>query len=522
MTSRRPSRAFLLSDAEPAALLEAVEGRFGLAPDGHERVERVVLDTADRRLRRAGIELAFEPDERAPTGRLVLSEAGRPTLRAAAGSRDRYLARDLPPGPLAGRLAPVIDVRVLLPLVRLRIEERRWRLLDDERKTVVRIALSSARVMRERRRPVAISPRLELRPVLGYDRAAERLGSLLSGELGLSDASQSPVDDAILAIGGEPDGLVTRVQPSFGRDERADRATLAVLDALADVVEAGLPGTLDDLDPEFLHDVRVAVRRSRSVLRQMRGVLPQRERDRFRVELRWLQQLTGPVRDLDVHLLEWDELKAGLSPEMQADLDGAPSLLARRRAAALAAMRRQLRGKRFAKLWTDWRDFLRSELPEFHGDRPDAGKPVAVVTGRRIRREYRRIVEMGEAIDDTTPGEALHELRKHGKELRYLLELFGHLWPAKAVKPLVGVLKDLQDVLGRHQDAEVQAGALRTIADDLVAAGEPGATALALGVVVERLHREQARVRGEFAERFAAFAAAGQRGVVRRTFRGRA
>ena len=55
------------------------------------------------------------------------------------------------------------------------------------------------------------------------------------------------------------------------------------------------------------------------------------------------------------------------------------------------------------------------------------------------------MVRDGGRIDDGSPAEDLHELRKRGKELRYLLELFGSPFPKAVVKPLVSTLKDLQD-----------------------------------------------------------------------------
>ena len=73
---------------------------------------------------------------------------------------------------------------------------------------------------------------------------------------------------------------------------------------------------------------------------------------------------------------------------------------------------------------------------------------------------------MGGAIDASSPAEAYHELRKKGKELRYLLELFGvPLFPDEVVKPMIKSLKALQDVLGRHQDREVQTAMLRSLRD---------------------------------------------------------
>ncbi|MEA2223840.1 MAG: hypothetical protein QOH83_2216, partial [Solirubrobacteraceae bacterium] len=131
---------------------------------------------------------------------------------------------------------------------------------------------------------------------------------------------------------------------------------------------------------------------------------------------------------------------------------------------------------------------------------------------------YRRMVRMGGAIDADSPPEALHELRKKGKELRYLLEFFAPIFPSEVVRPMVTTLKGLQDVLGRFQDREVQADLLRSLGDD-VAALEGGAPALmAMGVLVQRLLADQAAARAEFSESFAAFAAKPQREVVAETF----
>ncbi len=72
----------------------------------------------------------------------------------------------------------------------------------------------------------------------------------------------------------------------------------------------------------------------------------------------------------------------------------------------------------------------------------------------------------GRTITPSTPAETVHELRKDAKKLRYLIECFGGLYDKSARTAFVGRLKALQDTLGEHQDAEVHAHALRTIADD--------------------------------------------------------
>jgi CHAD domain-containing protein len=219
-------------------------------------------------------------------------------------------------------------------------------------------------------------------------------------------------------------------------------------------------------------------------------------------------------------LLKWDELVAPLASERAADLEALRGLLQRRRARELTKLRRGLRGKRFAAALAAWRA-LATTGPATEAQ-PDAATPIEALAAERIRTVYRRMVRDGSAIDDDSPGEALHDLRKRGKELRYLLEMFGGLFEPEVVKPMVATLKDLQDVLGDFQDGEVEVEMMRALGDDL--AVEPGGPAalMALGPVLDALLAGQRDAREHFAGRFAPFAAGKQRALVRDTFPKRA
>jgi CHAD domain-containing protein len=182
-------------------------------------------------------------------------------------------------------------------------------------------------------------------------------------------------------------------------------------------------------------------------------------------------------------------------------------------------MVRALRSERALELRVLWPAFL-SELMTLPVEgRPDATRPIGEVAGERIAKVYRRMVKMGRAIDDTSPPESLHELRKQGKELRYLLELFAlPLHRGEVVKPLVRALKALQDTLGRHQDREVQIATVRSLRDDVSTLPGGPAALMAMGVLIEHLGEDERAARAEFAERFAAFASPRQRALVTETF----
>ena len=136
------------------------------------------------------------------------------------------------------------------------------------------------------------------------------------------------------------------------------------------------------------------------------------------------------------------------------------------------------------------------------------------LASHRISSVYKQMVKMGTAIDDDSPAEDLHELRKVGKELRYLLEFFASLYPPEVVKPFVKSLKGLQDQLGRFQDHEVQANELRELAPEV----KDPMTLMAMGVLVDRFIKDEALARLEFADRFAAFASPEQRAIVKEHF----
>jgi CHAD domain-containing protein len=265
-----------------------------------------------------------------------------------------------------------------------------------------------------------------------------------------------------------------------------------------------LPGLLDDVDTEFLHDFRVAVRRSRATLKLGRPALPEVMRSRWEPAFKSLGDLTTPVRDLDVYELDLPAMSRWLVTADPADLDPLASHLRSRRMVARKALLRSLRSARFRRLVMEWGEELAGLLdsPAEENKNP---RPAGLLADQTIARAYRRVARDGALIRVESPAEDLHGLRKRCKELRYALEVFAPMVDRAARGRAVADLKDLQDVLGRFQDSEVQRQALRGFAEEMMAQGTTAGAMLAMGELIGHLDVEQARARRAFDVAFARF-----------------
>jgi CHAD domain-containing protein len=283
----------------------------------------------------------------------------------------------------------------------------------------------------------------------------------------------------------------------------AARAWRAVLQTLNDSMVQSFSGVLSGNDPEDLHAFRVAVRRIRTILQDGDDVIDPESRDRFRHEYRWLGDVTTPTRDADVHLIEFPELVAMLPPERREELVSFNAVLSRHRADCHAAMTVELRSMRRAEFGTAWLSFLADD-DAWTGCGDLADEPVLRIVLRRIEKANRQLVKNGRKISKKSPAIALHELRKEGKRLRYLLECFAPLFDEKALATILRPLRDVQDVLGEFQDTEVQANALLELAGELASADDHSAP-MALSGVIEQLGVRGSDARASFSKTFGQF-----------------
>ena len=514
---------FVLGGDDLAPVLAALSQAFTVTAErgapGSGAHHRTWLDTFDWRLYRAGLMLEFEQARRG--GRLLLSKAdGTPQAeQPVTGWSPRRPSLDLPAGPVRDRIIVLTSPRALLPIVKAASTVSVMRLLNADGKTVARLVTEHLTVTAPAAGPQAgttaeLPLRLAVAEVRGYPGQARRAATLLAGEPGVSHASQSVFTAALTALGRHPADYTSGVEAEITATMPASVAVARLLLRLLDTLELNVDGVLRDIDTEFLHDLRVAVRRTRSAIKLLGGVLPADLARQYGAEFKWLGDLTTPTRDLDVHLLGFGAMAEQLIAASPADLEPLRVFLARHRAREFRRLAAALRGPRFRAITDDWRKALLEirDAPAKRRREPTAAELALRTTGHA----FRRIAAHGARITPASAPESLHDLRKRAKELRYLLEFFAPLHDPVAYRKVVGDLKSLQDCLGDFQDSQVQREEIHALADAIMAErAAPAATLLAMGEIAAKLTVSQAEARADFGRRFARFAGPAGRERVR-------
>ena len=495
----------MTSEAQGRKVLKALESAF---PGRRERPPRdslVYLDTFDWRLFDHGLNLALrclngitalslESDDNAVEERLSRSTAPR-------------FAWELPAGRLRDLVAPITDVRRLLPLARVDSKAHGLRILDEQEKTVARVHLvrASVAIPDAETGGASLGLRLRVIPVRGYPAASRRVTQYIEQQLRLSPRPGGTFEEALEMVGQRPGDYSSKLELRLQPEMLAGEAAVVVCRQLLDMIVANEEGVRRDLDSEFLHDFRVAARRTRSALSNVGKVFAPDALEHFRREFKWLGSVTSPVRDLDVYLLQMDEYRTSLPEAVGKDLAPLSQYLRRHRSAGRRRLLAAMRSKRYRQLVAQWRDYLDGPLPE-RSAAPLAQRPALEVACKRIWRAYRKVDKNGRAIAPDTPAKALHSLRIDCKKLRYLLEFFYSLFDADDIGPLVKALKQLQDNLGEFNDLEVQKRTLQRFAHEM---DEEGLTSvdslLAMGRLLDHHDQRQRKERQRFARCFARF-----------------
>jgi len=263
--------------------------------------------------------------------------------------------------------------------------------------------------------------------------------------------------------------------------------TMTVEAALQEIGRACLAHLLHNeaaalaMEPEGVHQMRVAVRRIRSAISAFKKLLSAADRRRVSGELAWLVDILGRARNLDV--LRTDLLQPARSELLhEAAIDDLAAALDRERNAAYRRVERAILSKRHAA------GMLRlSHWFEARGwrDRPAKRStllisPIGELAPSLLDRRWREVRKRSKRFGRLTAPQR-HKLRIAAKKLRYSIELLGSLFDQDDQREFMKPLKRLQDDLGYANDVRVA----HDILPELCAGARRGAVARAGAKVLD-------------------------------------
>lgn len=348
-----------------------------------------------------------------------------------------------------------------------------------------------------RRQPLA-ELELEIEPAAARDAYALLLD--LAREVELEVEVVNKAERGFRLLAGAPPPVVKARKPRFDAPASVEQALAAIVSAGLYQVLANAEGVRAGLDDvEYLHQMRVGVRRLRSALAAFYPAVPRELLAPARDELRWLGGELGPARDWDVFVTE-------TLPPIRAAFPDHAGLLRLEAAAEAIRLRHHERARAAAasprcrllalalSAWLAARPWRATMTPQQLAalDAPAPRFAAAVLTRRR-----RQFVRRGKGHHAFTP-EELHQLRIAGKKLRYAAEFFSGLFPAARADAFVDALQALQDILGAINDVATT----QRLLDEVRAGTADAGVHEAAGIVAGWGARRAAHARGELAKAF--------------------
>ncbi|MBU2705703.1 CHAD domain-containing protein [Zooshikella marina] len=410
----------------------------------------------------------------------------------------------LPPSTFAHKVQKIIKARALTPTAEVLFTSTLFDCKDSEEKTRVRLQLDILQP------PSQAKPKVKsliVQPLKGYTADANFCQQLLTQNQ-CNKTSQTLLDEM------EAEGLILpssySIKPSFNLTPE-----LSVHDVIAKVTSQLLTlarlneaGIVDDIDIEFLHDYRVAIRKIRSLITLLKHAFTAEKFNELKTSFGELGKQTNMLRDLDVYLNHQADFAQLLPDSLQTGLHVLFTDFQQARAQEHNKIKKHLKSRNYLRQIKHLETQFQSSTSLCHG--PLANEPILKAAKDRIYRQYHVIRKKSRRITPETPDEHIHDIRIACKKLRYLLEFFADLFPTNEITKLVSALKKLQDHLGLFNDLCVQQEFLQEYYHkELKKARHPAEEnyqlCLSVGGVIAALYQKQLQVRKKVTDHLSLF-----------------
>jgi len=243
-------------------------------------------------------------------------------------------------------------------------------------------------------------------------------------------------------------------KPCTGED-----ALVATVDNCLTHLSANEECALAGVDPEGVHQMRVALRRLDATLTLYEPLIPQSQIDRLQLRIKSVTHTLGPARDWDVFLSDMLAPVAANMPN-DADLKFLRNIALRQRMAAYREVHKTLRSQPYREMWQElalwlaerqWRQQAVTEKSlQLMSDVRSFSETV-------LDKAHQKLLKRGKGFS-VLDARARHKLRIRIKKVRYASEFFSPLYPLERSETFLAALRDMQADLGKLNDVESARG----------------------------------------------------------------
>jgi inorganic triphosphatase YgiF len=214
-------------------------------------------------------------------------------------------------------------------------------------------------------------------------------------------------------------------------------------------LQANEIGFLAGKDPEYLHQVRVALRRLRACFSLFKAVIPQPAFAQVADKLRQQNAALGKARDWDVFVHEM--LRALRSQRAdEAAVAAFERRCVRLGRAHLRAAQGAVASAAWQRLWLELGRLLAEGA--WMQEHAALALPVGGFAASVLQQRAATLKKRGKRLQELDAA-GRHRLRIAAKKLRYAAEFFAALFPKRRVRPYIQSLAGVQEVLGGLNDA---------------------------------------------------------------------
>ncbi|MBB5700736.1 inorganic triphosphatase YgiF [Ochrobactrum daejeonense] len=352
----------------------------------------------------------------------------------------------------------------LAPLFEVHVKRHRWNVTEGD--STVEVVLDVGRVVAADRETPFCEVELEMKAgsAMALFDLARRIGRIVPVRLGVL----SKAERGYRLLGAVPGPVKAGTVP-LSVEMNAASAFARIASGCLRQFRLNQMALDWSRDPDAVHQLRVALRRLRSLFSICKSLFEDSRFDQLREELRWLAGETGQVRNIDVMIAR--VTNEDLSERLQRARDG-----------AYATLQISLSSARTRSLVIDVAEFISDERRSGGSQEALCGQPSRDFATTVLDKLWKKVAKSGSNLVDADDG-TRHRLRIAAKKLRYAAEFFEPLFKSKAEakrhRRFITAVAGLQDQLGVLNDLATALDRLSALelldvagAEDLVGAGD--------------------------------------------------